>query len=235
MPTEIQYGSQSIAFEIDRKERKTLAIEVYPDLSVNVLAPPQVTLEEIKERVLKRASWIVKQRNFFDQFLPRIPKKEYIAGESHLYLGRKYVLKIIHSVEDSVKLKGGNIIILSKTGLNDNDRARILLAQWYRAHAMRTFERTLNQSLEHFKKFDLKIPELQVKRMKSRWGSCTPSGRLILNPEIIKAPSKCVEYIIVHELCHLVHPNHSKHFYSLLVSIMPDWKRWKLRLEKTEI
>lgn len=236
MATEaIQYGSQSIVFEIERKERKTLAIEVNPNLSVNVIAPPQVSVEEIKSRVLKRASWIVKQKNYFDQFLPRMPKKEYIAGESHLYLGKKYMLKLRQSEQENVKLIAGNLVVNSRTASDDKTRVKSLLSEWYRLHAIRTFDRILLESLQEFRRFTLDTPPLEIKRMKARWGSCTPSGKIILNPEIIKSPTKCIEYIIVHELCHLVCPQHNKRFYTLLESIMPDWERWKLRLEKLNI
>ncbi len=235
MPAEVEYGSLLLTFEVERKDRKTLAIEVHPDLSINVLAPPQITIEEIKSRVLKRAAWIVKQRNFFDQFLPRMPKKEYVPGESHLYLGRKYILAIKHCETESVKLVAGKLIVSLKEGMKDTDRIRNLLAAWYKSHAIRIFDRTLENSLLLFKKFDLEKPRFQVNRMKARWGSCSPSGKITLNPEIIKAPTKCIEYIVIHELCHLVKRNHDKQFYHLLEAIMPDWRRWKLRLESTEM
>ena len=72
-----------------------------------------------------------------------------------------------------------------------------------------------------------------IKRMSKRWGSCTPKGRIVLNPEIIKTSSKCIEYVVIHELCHLIYPNHSNDFFRLQKKIMPEWEKWKMKLEKT--
>lgn len=87
----------------------------------------------------------------------------------------------------------------------------------------------------NFKPYNIGIPPLSIQRLKNRWGSCTPKGRIILNPEIIKAPSRCIDYVVIHELCHLVHHNHGKQFYQIQSKIMPDWERWKERLEKVMV
>ncbi|MFB9212568.1 M48 family metallopeptidase [Echinicola jeungdonensis] len=108
-----------------------------------------------------------------------------------------------------------------------------LLNDWYYRHAKRKFNTCIAESVKKFSNYSIpQDPPLVVKRMNKRWGSCTPKGRIILNPEVIKTPSKCIEYVVIHELCHLIHPNHSKAFYKLQSEIMPDWEKWKLRLEK---
>jgi len=86
--------------------------------------------------------------------------------------------------------------------------------------------------LPGFKQFNLESPSWEIKRMAKRWGSCTPKGKILLNPELIKAPGRCIEYVIVHELCHLVYHSHNKDFYNLQKQIMPNWEKWKKRLEK---
>lgn len=233
MLAKVEYGNTLLSFSIAHSARKSLAIEVHPDLTVNVIAPLNTDLNLIKERVLKKAKWIVKQKDFFEQFLPRTPKREYIMGESHFYLGRKYVLKIRTSNKNDVKLKGGELVVFSTNKL-DKDLTKRLLNEWYYKHAKKRFEKCVIESVLKFKKQNInENPPLVIKRMAKRWGSCTPKGRIIINPEIIKTPSKCVDYVIIHELCHLIHPNHSKEFYKLQTEIMPDWKKWKLKLEKT--
>ena len=208
-----------------------MAIEVHPDLSVKVVAPQKAELTEIQEKILKRAQWIRKQQHYFEQFLPRTPKREYVSGESHYYLGRQYILRVRKSREDTVKLKGGELIVMTAR-TNDPNQVKQTLANWYYHHAFRKFEESITNSLERFKVYKLERPKLVIRRMTRRWGSCTPNKMIILNPEIIKAPSKCIDYVVVHELCHLVHPNHSTGFYALQDKVMPDNARWKLRLEK---
>ncbi len=231
MLDEVLYGTTPLEFTIARSVRKTLAIEVHPDTSIHVIAPVKSSIEAIREKVLKRGSWIVKQQLYFEQFLPRTPEREYVSGESHFYLGRKYLLKIRKATNQEVKLKGGELLVYIPDTENKTSIKR-QLGGWYHNHAQKRFNLCLKASLKKFLKYELPEPPMLIKRMNKRWGSCTPNGVIILNPEIIKAPSKCIEYVITHELCHLIHPNHSRGFYTLQSEMMPEWERWKLRLEK---
>ena len=227
----ITYGTQAIDFHLARAERKTLGIEVHPDLSVWAIAPVDSQLEDVKLKLEKRSAWIVKQKKYFEQFLPRTPEREYVAGETHNYLGKRYLLNVKSTTTDSVKLKAGVLMVTSK-GKISSQKTRALLTEWYYEHAKKRFEKEFKQALLQFQFREISEPRLVIRRMKNRWGSCTPSGKIIINPELIKAPSKCIEYVFIHEFCHLVHPNHGKEFYSLLESILPEWERWKITLEK---
>ncbi len=224
-----KYGNTDIDYTIQHSNRKTLSIEVYPNLEVKVIAPLDASSEEIEQKILKRAAWIVKQKSYFESFLPRIPQREYVAGETHLYLGRRYVLKFRKEQNESVKLKAGNIIV-SASDLAPH-KVKQLLGAWYYRNAEKRFQIIMKEAFGRFNSQKLRFPNYDLKRMKNRWGSCTASGKIIINPEIIKAPSKCIEYVITHEICHLVHPNHSKEFFALLDEKMPDWNRWKIKLE----
>ena len=97
--------------------------------------------------------------------------------------------------------------------------------------AQSIFNEVIQSSFEKFSRYNIPFPTIQIRQMKKRWGSCTPTGKIILNPELIKAPKACIEYVIIHELCHLVHPNHNIAFLNLQEKIMPEWKKWKARLE----
>lgn len=231
MTYKIKYGTSIIRYSVSRSNRKTLAIEVHPDLSIKVVAPQKVTISAIQEKILKRAQWIRKQQHYFEQFLPRTPEREYVSGETHYYLGRQYILRVRKSTEDSVKLKGGELLVKTDSP-QSKDQVKQMLANWYYHHALRKFEESITEALKNFKSYKLERPQLIIRRMPRRWGSCTPNGRVILNPEIIKAPSKCIDYVVVHELCHLIHHNHSQAFFDLQLKVMPDWEKWKLRLEK---
>lgn len=226
----IDYGTTKIDFSLEYSDRKSLGITVSPDLGVKVTAPYNSPIDKIKEKVENKAKWIVKQRNFFGEYLPKTPAREYVNGETHLYAGRQYRLKITKSKRNEVKLNGGNITVYTNQPEEIN-YTKLLLDNWYREHAIRLFNWRIEQNLPKFSKHKIEFPKLVVRRMEKRWGSCTPNKKIILNPEIIKAPVKCIDYVIVHELCHLIHHNHSPEFYKLQNKVMPENEKWKKKLE----
>lgn len=227
----INYGTKELFFELKQTNRKSLSIEVYPDNSIKVLAPLKSSLIDIKKVVLKKSRWIIKQQNYFGQFLPKTPEREYVSGETHYYLGKGYLLKIRPGTENIIKLKGGCFYVEYK-GNKPQNTTKNLLAKWYYQHADKKFSAISNQVFSQFKEFHLEKPILEIKRMSKRWGSCHQNGKIIINPEIIKAPTKCIEYVIIHEMCHLVQFNHNKQFYNLLSEKMSNWEKWKNRLEQ---
>lgn len=227
----VQYGSRTLSFSLQRSARRTLAIEVHPDQRIHVVAPLNTSLELIRERVARRGAWIMGQHRYFAQFLPISTAREYVSGETHRYLGRSYVLKVRQGHERGVKLRGGELLVTAPQR-PDPDTVKRLLTAWYHAHAQRVFAERLAAALPLFKRYRIAQAPLQIKRMAKRWGSCTAKGHILLNPELIKAPARCIDYVLIHELCHRVHPNHDKAFYTLQTRLMPDWERWKYRLEK---
>lgn len=224
----IQFGSREITFELIFQERKTLGITVHPSRKVTVKAPLDSSLEKIKTLVKKRAPWILKQQSYFLSFEPLSSPKRYVSGETHLYLGKQYRLKVYPSDQESVKLKRGFLEVYA-TGDSD---VKTLVQNWYHQHAMVKFAAYAKPWIERFRQYGVMPSEMIVKPMEKRWGSCTPKGRIILNTELIQAPRGCIEYVLVHELCHLVHHNHSRAFFDLQTREMPDWERWKDRLER---
>ena len=227
----VKYGTTTIDFTLQYSARNTLGIKVNPDLTVSVAAPVNSSIEEIQTKIENKGRWIVKQWEFFESFLPRTPRREYVSGETHNYIGKQYRLKITKARKQEVKLKG-RYLHLSIPNPNDRVRIKLLLAKWYRDHALDIFDWRIEQNLGKFKKYKLSFPKLVVRRMEKRWGSCTAEGKVTLNPEIIKAPVKCIDYVIVHELCHLIHHNHSSDFYKLQNKMMPDCEKWKMKLEQ---
>ncbi len=223
----IQFGSKEIKFQLEFTERKSLGITVQPDRIVLVKAPIDASIDKVREKIKKRAPWILKQQSFFLSFEPKTPPRRYISGETHLYLGKQYQLKIIESDLELVKLSRG----LFKVYTLDKTKTRGLILEWYKDHATIMFQKYAHPLIEKFKKYKVSPSDLVVKQMKKRWGSCTPKGKIILNTELIKAPRGCIEYVIIHELCHLIHHNHSRSFFELQSKEMPDWEKWKNRLE----
>ncbi len=222
------FGSREINYELSYQDRKTLGIRVYPDCKVRVIAPLDTTEEKLKTKLREKAPWIIRQQLEFLSYHPLTPPRKYINGETHLYLGRQYKLRIEMAATNEVKLLRGRLLVLKK----ENISAKTLLFEWYREKASLHFEETLKKILPLFTRYNIDQPELQIRQMPTRWGSCTPKGKVILNPELIKAPRGSIEYVIIHELCHLIHHNHTRAFYNLQETIMPDWKKWKERLER---
>lgn len=229
----INYGSRKIAFELVYEQRKTLGIRVLPNKQVVVKAPENSTIDKIFEKVKSKAAWIIKQQNFFDNFIPLTPERKYINGETHLYFGRQYRLKIEQNdTPTQIKFDRNYITVFAKDTTPEN--VKKILDKWYRNKAKEWFEKLLPECMQKFPvKYRSKIQKanLAVKKMQKRWGSCTAGGNIYINPDLIKAPKASIEYVIIHELCHLVYLNHTKQFYKLQEQIMPDWEKWKNRLE----
>jgi len=228
----IKFGERIIDFELIKSKRKTLSIIVKPDLKVLVKAPENASNDKIKQKVHKKATWIIKQKNYFQEFLPLQPEKRYVSGESFKYLGKQYRLKVYKSKVESVKLKSGYINIYTPLK-NDKLKIKNQLDNWYSKLAFIRFEKRLTELFPKFKRYTPKAYTFKLRKMKNRWGSCTPKGKISINPNLIKASSLCIDYVLIHELCHLVIPNHSSKFYDLLTKMEPNWVDIKNKLERT--
>lgn len=233
MLQQLTFGSKTIAFTLEYRKRKSLGIKVHPDSRVEVLAPLKATDAQVFSKLKTKAPWIIKQLDYFKSYKPATPPRLFINGETHLYLGRQYRLKIVTDNTPSVKAYRGQLWIHSKSVRPQN--LNIQLDEWYKQKALVVFADLLQETLPKFRRYKIAEPVLAVRAMSKRWGSCTPAGKIILNTELIKAPKGCIEYVIIHELCHLVHHNHAKDFHRLLNRMLPDWKKWKEKLEYTLI
>lgn len=228
MKSHIEFGSARIDFRVEYSERKSLGVTVTPDFFVIVKAPVNTTLVKVKEILIKKAPWILKQKSFFLSFHPKSAKRRFISGETHLYLGRQYRLKVTISKNESVKLKGRFI----EVGVVEKANVKNLVNEWYLQNARKKFHALAQPLINKFKKYKVTPGSIVLREMPTRWGSCTTKGKIILNPELIKAPKGCIEYVIIHELCHLVHTNHNQRFFDLQTKEMPNWENWKGKLEK---
>ena len=223
----IKYGSKEIDYELFFQDRKTLGIKVFPEGNVKVFAPLDSDTDKIETKVKEKVRWIIKQQKEFFSYHPLTPKRQYINGETHLYLGRQYKLMLVEASSNEVKLYKGKIIISHKK----NTKPSTVLNKWYKQKATEQFNTVLQTKINLFTNYNIEDPEISIRTMSKRWGSCTAKGKVILNPELIKASKGSIEYVVIHELCHLIHHNHNKAFYELQEKIMPDWKKWKERLE----
>lgn len=225
------YDSLQIPFQVEFGNRKTLTIHVHPELSLEVLAPTGRNIDRVVKRVDARANWIVKQWRYFEQYQPVSPPRQYISGETHLYLGRQYRLKVTKAKDSSVKLKG-RYLHVRHSDKNDKETIERLVTTWYQDHAETLFDSHLKTCIGNTKSLALREPpKLVVRKMTRRWGSCTKKGNISLNVDLVKTPVHCIDYVIIHELCHLKIHNHSPAFYRLLAQCLPDWKQRKERLD----
>ncbi len=230
----VQYGGTSLEFAVLRQERKHVRITVHPDRRIEIRCPLDTDDSEIEATVRRRASWIIDQRDYFLSFEPRYTLKQYVPGESHHYLGRQYRLRWlpIQSIDADQQatcaLRGGFFEIRCHL----REELAPLLKTWFLVRAQEPLPAFAKTWIEFFQEVHQVSPaSLRVAALKNRWGSCTPSGNIVLNPRLIQHRRSEIEYVIVHELCHLVVPNHGRKFVDLLRRTLPDHKVRKERLE----
>lgn len=217
---------------LKRSTRRTLAISVLPDGSLELVAPEDSTEEAILAKIAKRTRWIATQRRAFREMNFAPPPRRFVSGATHRYLGRQYRLKVAAGEPASVLLKGGYFHVT--TSMAEPGEVEAALKIWFRARAKEQFGKRLEGWKEWCRKRHLPEPRLQLRHMPKRWGSAGIDGKIALNPELIHAPAPCIDYVITHEICHLRHPAHDPAFFRLLASLLPCWKSLKKRLEQAE-
>ena len=229
------YGEEVLTYHIVRRAEddvKKAVIKVHPDERIVVTVPHSTSAAEIKAAVLKRARWIWDSLIEFRQQQEFVSPRQYVGGETYFYLGRRYRLKLVeHSdVVPSVKLKRGRLEVCY-SGEYNAELIKKWVMHWYEHRAYILFHQRLAELLP---KTDwvTGLPSLSIMAMKRQWGSCSTKGRIMLNPHLVKAPKECIDYVLLHELCHIAEHNHSDRFWRLLGKVMPDWKVNKAKLDE---
>lgn len=215
---------------IKRPRRKTAAISVRPDCSVRILVPATLPDHKIVELVKKKSKWVNEKIEYFQELQKNHRAKEFVSGELFSYLGRKYRLNVVpDNTGKAVKLKNGRFNVHVPPEISDEVRDQIVreqLIKWYWEHAVVQLTTKTRQYGRQMKLFPVSVG---VKGYKSRWGSCHSDGRIYYNWRLIMALHRVVDYVVVHELSHLVHGNHSKKFWKLVGAVIPDFaerKQW---------
>ena len=227
-----QYGTKYIDFNVLFKDRKTMSIEVEPSGEVNVISPLGVTENIILDKVKSKANWIVQKQYEVQSININKINREAVNGESYLYLGRNYSLQIEdgNTKDINVKLFRGKFIISTYT--RDQDKIKSALEKWYR-------EKTLlrvKERVKYFKQyFNVEPKEIKVKEQKKRWASCTSNNELLFNWRCSMAPANILDYIVVHEMVHMIYKDHSQDFWNKVAAIMPDYESRRLWLRDNGI
>jgi len=227
----IEFGSRKIPYRLHRADRKRLRIVVYPDLTVDVYAPRAANDEKVHSAVHKKAAWIARKLDKLETYHPLPTPKRYVSGETLVYLGRHYRLKVMKASMQPAKLIGCFLRVWVEEK-NDTQSVKKAVDQWYRKRARETLGRYLEKCFTVASRHGVPHPFLVIRAMRTRWGSCSNKGRITLNVDLVQVPVHCIEYVIIHELCHLKHNNHSKAFHSLLTRCQPDWRKRKETLDR---
>jgi len=224
------HSYQDIDFKVTFSRRRTLGISVLPDSTVIVRVPLRTPLSTINRIVTEKADWIRKHRDSAVKRAVSRPDSTFKDGGVHLFRGSEYVLRILKSGRNYVRFFDGTVEMgLEKT--EDPVALKRLMYDHYKEQAATLFPEFLTRMLNKHGKHNFKPTELVIRTMKRRWGSCSSKGKITLSTELIKLPDLYIEYVIVHELCHLKHHNHGAGFYNLLSELFPEWKQVRKQMK----
>lgn len=224
-----KYGSFSYQYYIIRQNRKTLSLSVQPSLSIVLKCPKDFSIEKIEAFLKKKWSWLEKQIKYFKKYNKKSNDKEFVSGESFLYLGRQYKLFVKKDSKNNIKLDHGKIFLYTKKNVYDKKNNKEILDGWFLNRANFVFQKQYQEVLKDFKyNFE---PKLVIRKMNKRWGSFLSGKKVILNPRLIHAPKECINYVITHELCHMKYKNHDSNFYNYLKGKIKNWEEIKEKLE----
>jgi predicted metal-dependent hydrolase len=223
LKTPVTGNIQDIEFKVIFSGRRTLGISVLPDSSVIVRVPYRTSEKTINRLVQEKARWIIKHRdNYRSQDHSKL-NRLYVNGEKFLFRGIENVLVIEKSIKPFVRFNGSTIELgLEKT--DDTQAIKKLLYKGYKDEALVILPMILNTMIKKFENKMFKPSGLVIRTMRRRWGSCSNKGKITLSTELIKLPDLYIEYVVIHELCHLRHHNHGSGYYNLLSELFPDWK-----------
>jgi len=223
----IEHQGRVIPFVIERKKVKNVNLRVCPDSSVVVSAPVNVPYDFIERFVCKKAPWILKNIERFDQKRLLSREREYKSGENIEYLGRLYRLEVLPAVKNETAYLSQGEIHLLVNDINNFTRKEEILDMWYKEQAELVFHDSLDRMLALFNHhFKLEKPKITIRTMKTRWGSCSWNRKKItLNTRLLRFPRECIDYVVLHELAHFLHQKHDLNFYDFLSLLMPDWKK----------
>ena len=238
MATKIQQRHVScengvITYQLTRKKVKNVNLRVKQDGSILVSANSRVPVAFIDDFIRQKQEFILSALAKFEEKreLHQDTPKNYISGENYTLLGKSLRLKVEESKNEEVYTDG--IYIYLKVKDKDNFRRKeIMMTKWLKEYQTTVFQELILQTYSRFRKYDVPFPTLKIRTMKTRWGSCQPQrGIITLNSRLIEAPRNSIEYVVVHEFAHFIHPNHSKQFWNFVTMMMPDWKERKKWLD----
>jgi predicted metal-dependent hydrolase len=222
-----------IVVDVELKDIKNVHLSVYPPKGrVRIAAPKRMTLDTIRIYAISKLSWIKKQQQKFQTQVREAPR-EFLTKESHYYLGSRYLLKVIeHDAPPEITVKHKTIVMRVRPN-TDLQKRQNLMDEWYRTQLKELAPQII---AKYEKVMGVKLNEFAIKKMKTKWGTCNrEAGRIWLNLELAKKPFQCIEYIVVHEMVHLLERNHNEKFLTYLTHFLPEWRDLKNELNKLPV
>ena len=201
-----------------------MALYVFPDARVEVRIPLLYNVNDIEPFLVKHSRWLFNRLDAKGD--NAVVPKRFVDGELHYFLGKQYPIKVNVAARNSVVFQNETIVITTKS----LELVESILDRWYLEQAKRVLQEISIPLIRQMAKYNVATKSFSIRKMKTRWGSCSRKGSISLNLHLIKLPEQCIKEVILHELCHLVHFNHSKEFYALMTAEMPDWELWKKEL-----
>lgn len=228
-----QIKLKNICLDVVHKDIKNVHLSVYPPTGrVRISAPLRMSMDTLRVFAISKLGWIKKQQNKFCN-QRRESQRDFVSRESHYFFGKRYLLKVIeHNVSPIVDLKHETmeLYIRPNTGV---DKRREILDGWYRQRLKEYVPRIIDK---YEKLIGVKVNELGIKKMRTKWGTCSRHAKRIwLNLELAKKPKYCTEYIVVHEMVHLLERKHNGRFTTYMDKFMPNWRLYKEELNRSEL
>lgn len=219
----------TVEYHLVRSRRRSLELRVYPDQRIEVRAPLRCPQRDIDAFIAQRQTWLQKR---LQQFAALPPAQKPGDGVRVYLLGEALTLEVLAGRKAAHR--DGDVLRLYCTAPDQPDSVERALQRWLRSHAQTLFAQRLQHLFEPFRqRGHALLPELRIRSMRSRWGSLSRHSGMTLNLALMHSPLECIDYVIVHELCHLEHMNHGPRFKQLMTKMMPDWQQRRRRLNGT--
>lgn len=222
------FGHRKIAYTL-KTDPDLESVKIAVDLEHGVLvrAPQSASQEEVERVLYQKGAWIIRQLNQFEEIVPSPLPRDYVDGEKFAYMGRwfRLTVKELDGASASLEVQGRRFLVTIPAGLAENKRGEMVhttLVAWLKAQALQQLPPRVDHYAERLQVFPIKV---MVKDQLKRWGSCTKSHVLNLNWKLVMAPTSAIDYVIVHELAHLIEPNHSPNFWSVVERVLPDYEQ----------
>lgn len=216
------HKDREISFNIIYRKRKTMSLEIKPDGAINVLAPNGVDKNFIIDRVKDKADWIVKKLYELEVKNDKKIIRGYENGDIFLYLGKEYKLQVIidkNLIRPKVNLENEKLVV--RINVDNKEYIQQSLKRWYADETLDIVKKRIDYYKKYFKD---SVTSIKIKDQKTRWASCTYKNEILFNLRCSMAPMEIIDYIVVHEMCHMEHRNHSKDFYNAVGQVIPDYK-----------
>jgi predicted metal-dependent hydrolase len=223
--------NQIIDYKIVYSRRRSIGISVSPDSGVTVRAPYRTSIKTIDNLIISKSAWIIKHLENYKSAVRINNHKIYTEGVPVLFRGKEHQIRIIESKTYFVKLNE-NFIEIGLRNIEEGKNAGLMLEKWFRVIAEGIFRKKFEEVLLRFRNYNFAPAEFVVRALKRRWGSCSSKGKITISSELVKLDDIYLEYVILHELCHLRHHNHGKEFYKILSEVLPYWKQRRSELKK---